>query len=333
LTIDDAYVELGLVPGASETQVKAAWRRLVSHWHPDRNPAPGAAASMQRINAAYERIRLTLLGEAGDGRATAASSGRTLRRRVRLTLEEAALGCLRVLRGRLVDPCAACAGAGIAAQAATCAFCHGSGSTRTGLWFGWLGGTARCTHCEGAGSTQRACAACEGSGRLESSYRRQVRLPAGVRHGDVLSADGAGSHRGGFDGTLELQIDVTPHRFFAPADDGSVRCEMPVDGFAWLAEAWVDVPTLGGAQQMRLRRGRLVYRLRGQGLPLERGGRERGDAIVTVLPTFPDSPSPRQQALLEQLAATADPGAAAPLRDWQRTLHDWERSRHRPNRA
>jgi hypothetical protein len=29
---------------------------------------------------------------------------------------------------------------------------------------------------------------------------------------------------------------------------------MPVDGFAWIASAWIDVPTLTGLQQMRLQR-------------------------------------------------------------------------------
>jgi hypothetical protein len=55
--IDSAFAELGLRPGASEADVKAAWRRLVSVWHPDRNPSAAAPARMQRINRAVEAIR------------------------------------------------------------------------------------------------------------------------------------------------------------------------------------------------------------------------------------------------------------------------------------
>ena len=47
LSIDFAYAELGLPPGASETEVRAAFRRLAARWHPDRNPSPEAVAWMQ----------------------------------------------------------------------------------------------------------------------------------------------------------------------------------------------------------------------------------------------------------------------------------------------
>jgi len=54
LVIENAYAELDLAPGASEAEVKAAWRRLVSQWHPDRNKTASALVRMQRINTAYE---------------------------------------------------------------------------------------------------------------------------------------------------------------------------------------------------------------------------------------------------------------------------------------
>ena len=55
--IDDAFAELGLTPDATELEFKAAWRRLVSQWHPDRNDSAAAHAKMQRINRAVEAIR------------------------------------------------------------------------------------------------------------------------------------------------------------------------------------------------------------------------------------------------------------------------------------
>jgi molecular chaperone DnaJ len=133
-----------------------------------------------------------------------------------------------------------------------------------------------------------------------------------------------GSAPDAFDGMLELQIEVASHRLFSVADDGTLRCEMPVDGFSWLASAWIDVPTLTGLQQMRLQRGRHMYRLREQGLPLERNGTRRGDFIVTVAPAFPDVLSEAQQALLDQLArSSGDPGGE--LQAWRRNLQAWER--------
>src|SRR6478752_2598177 len=54
---DNAFAELGLACDATEREVKAAWRRLASQWHPDRNDSAGAVARMQRINQAFEEIR------------------------------------------------------------------------------------------------------------------------------------------------------------------------------------------------------------------------------------------------------------------------------------
>src|SRR5450830_1813080 len=47
----------GPAPTASDEQLKAAWRRLVSRWHPDRNPSRDAASRTQRINKAYHHLR------------------------------------------------------------------------------------------------------------------------------------------------------------------------------------------------------------------------------------------------------------------------------------
>ena len=117
-----AYAELGLKPGASEAEVKAAWRRLVSQWHPDRNPGAGAVARMQRINQAFEALRgsgpamrrepepaspPSTAPEPAAAPAPASGSGpragRTLVRKLKLTLEEAALGCIKLLQGQVRD--------------------------------------------------------------------------------------------------------------------------------------------------------------------------------------------------------------------------------------
>ena len=54
----DPYQVLGLSPGASDDEVKAAYRKLAQKYHPDLHPGDAEAAKqMQRINAAYEQIK------------------------------------------------------------------------------------------------------------------------------------------------------------------------------------------------------------------------------------------------------------------------------------
>ena len=56
--IEDPYKVLGVSPGASDEEIKQAYRQLAKKYHPDRNPGDQEAArKMQQINAAYEQIK------------------------------------------------------------------------------------------------------------------------------------------------------------------------------------------------------------------------------------------------------------------------------------
>ena len=334
-----AYQELGLQPGASDAQLKASWRRLVATWHPDRNAAADAGRRMQSINKAYQHIRQLRDGVDADdepasetspqnspqhapqGAAEPEPPGKTVVRSVRLTLEEAILGCTRTLSGHLKHSCAACMGKGQRVLAQACATCHGSGAVHKAALFGWLWNQEACSDCGGDGRLRAPCEPCAGQGERSQAYRKRVRLPAGVRAGHVLSVPAA--RHGEFELGLELQLEIEPHPLFVLDDAGVLRCEMPVNGYAWMAGRWVDVPTPEGVQQMRLNRDALVYRLRGQGFPATVRG-PRGDYLVSVTPVFPVQEDAQQIALLDQLIKRSNHCAAAdptgPLGDWQRRM-------------
>jgi molecular chaperone DnaJ len=123
-----------------------------------------------------------------------------------------------------------------------------------------------------------------------------------------------------------LLVEIEPHPLFVLDEDGVLRCDMPVNGYAWMAGRWVEVPTPDGLQQMRLNRDALVYRLRGQGFPAVPHG-PRGDYLVRVTPVFPSQDDPAQEALLDQLIAQASRAAAAngssPLGQWTQRMGAW----------
>ena len=331
---DKAYAELGLTPGASEPQVKAAWRRLVSQWHPDRNGHASAIDKMQRINRAFEQIRRAGFADSGprsgaerepsrEAARPPEEPARTIARRVRLNLEEAAAGCTRVLRGKLDATCASCAGSGVRVLARACARCEGSGTVRKPGWYGWLGMPVDCEVCAGSGNASQPCPACDGSGTWgAASYKLAVRIPHGVRDGDLLQVP---VHRAGPGQPalgLDLRVELLPHALYTLDADGTLRCRVPVDGFAWAAEREVAVPTLAGLQRLPLKREQTEYRLPGLGYPRERRG-PPADALITILPIFPERLSTDQQILLDQLVATAnDPRLAA----WADSLRIWQRA-------
>jgi molecular chaperone DnaJ len=331
--LEDAYAELGLTPRATQAQIKAAWRRLVSQWHPDRNSGREALERMQRLNVAMECIQMAGLaqgagpeaaaGATDDGTDDDSAPTRTLCRSVPLDLEDAAPGCTREFSGEWVDPCITCSGLGLQVPAQPCPACDGEGTQPAPLWFGLFGARIGCPACRASGVSHRPCPACSGSGsQAPTRWRVAARIPPGVRHGDVLEVRGR-ARRGDPSAPvvhLELHIELRPHPLFTLGPQGDLHCRMPVDGFAWLAQRTVQVPVLQGLRDLVLQRGQRVHRLAGQGYPQERGGR-RGDLVVELEPVFPPVLSPAQQDLLDQLADAGGAGGRdEQLAAWQQTL-------------
>ena len=50
----DHYAALGLAANASLADIKKAYRQKAAFYHPDRNPAPGAAQRFQAVQKAYD---------------------------------------------------------------------------------------------------------------------------------------------------------------------------------------------------------------------------------------------------------------------------------------
>jgi len=281
MELDDPYRELGLAPGCSDAEVKAAWRRLSARWHPDRNSSPQALRKIQRINRALEMIRSARAepqAQAGDP-ATAAEPSPT-EHTTRLPLADVVAGCVREVRGEVVEDCADCEGSGLQLQATTCSVCRGTGRIRQRLLFAWISPSVECTACQGHGETRQGCTTCAASGKAPpGKYRCRVRVAPGARAGDVL--DVTARVQGSRQRTLALRVRVVlqPHEFFTAGADGTLKCELPVDGFAWMANRWIEVPTprglgAGGGRGGRLHRprraavsGRAEPRAGGRGRP------------------------------------------------------------------
>lgn len=386
-----AFDELGLADSAGEREIKAAWRRLASQWHPDRNPSAEAVTRMQRINRAFDAIREAGFrnpvgwsayadptdfaeapeppsakprakpeqkAERGAPKGTAqgaakeppqdeeapptgaepppeAAPRKPIARRVKLTLEEAAAGCVKVLRGKVQQDCVSCGGVGQTGPTLRCTTCRGSGEQRANF-FGWPGAAQACETCEGSGQVRHVCSVCQGEGSVSRSYEVKMRIPAGVRSGDRLHVASRRAGRQAPPADLDVAVEWLPHPFFTLDADGTLRCEVPVDGFAWLAQQELEVPTLAGPQPLALRRDQLQYVLKGQGFAPPPGSGASGarpDQVVLVRPVFPSAMSEAQNALLQQLSASMAADTPPALQDWSRSMAAWAKGRSKAESA
>ncbi len=142
----------------------------------------------------------------------------------------------------------------------------------------------------------------------------RVTIPAGVTDGQQIRLRGQGEEgdRGGSAGDLYLEIGIRAHPVYR-LEGRNVVLTLPVAPWEAALGAQVEVPTLGGAVQMRVPAGARAgqrLRLKGRGLP----GRPPGDELVELEIVLPAGDSSSARALYEQMRRELDFDPRAELR-------------------
>lgn len=329
----DYYEVLGLSRSASESEIKAAYRKLARKYHPDVNPKDKAAEEkFKEINEAYEvlsdpekRKRYDALGQ--DWKA-----GQDFRPPPGWQEGTVEFGDLGDIFG----------GTGGGGPGGFSDFFEtlfgargGMRSARAGRGFAMRGrdieaeieltleeahrGAARgitlqtaepCPECRGTGSKdgKSVCPVCRGAGAVQRAKTLEVSVPAGVRDGSVirLAGQGEAGRAGAPRGDLFLRVRIKPHRLFDVVGDYDVQIELPVAPWEAALGARVSVPTLEGPVEMTVPPGTQSgqrLRLRGQGLNRRGGG--RGDEYAKLKIVNPPRLTAAERELFEKLKAAS----------------------------
>jgi DnaJ-class molecular chaperone len=132
----------------------------------------------------------------------------------------------------------------------------------------------------------------------------KVRIPAGIDSGGKVRVAGRGDEglNGGPPGDLVISVTVQDHRYFERRGD-NVYLDMPVTFAEAALGASVEVPTLDGRANVRIPAGTqsgTELRLRGKGFPhLKAAG--RGDQFCVVQVSVPQNLEPKARDLLREL--------------------------------
>ncbi len=326
----DLYEALGVPRNAVEKDIRTAYRKLARKHHPDVNPNDKAAESrFKEVNAAFEvlsdaekRKKYDKYGdrwemadqieesqrrgggggfraapgaegfgdfgnifdnffrrERGGPRPTAGNRrGQDIETPVEVSLEEAFHGTSRTVNLQSPEGCPTCGGSGEVAGA----ICH----------------------------------TCEGMGTVTRPRRLEVRIPAGVKTGSRVRIAGEGRPGAGRGaaGDLYLVVTVLPHiKFERKGDDLHAEVDVPLLDAVLGGE--VTVTTIEGRLALRIpeltQNGR-QFRLTGKGMPVIGGANQRGDLYVKARVQLPESLTPGERALFEEMrtahsAATSSP--------------------------
>jgi molecular chaperone DnaJ len=247
----DYYELLGVERGASEQDIKRAFRRLARELHPDVSEHPEADERFREVAEAYQVLSNTETRELYDryghaglrgggftpgafdfgnlsdifsaffgddlfGMSTRRARGADLAAEVELELAEAATGVTREVPFQVAVACARCGGDGAepGTTPETCTTCAGSGRVQqvSRSVFGEFVRTQACPQCGGRGQiVTTPCTECDGAGRTVEERKLEVKIPAGIHDGQQIRLTGEG-HAGQLGGSAgDVYVRVRVH--------------------------------------------------------------------------------------------------------------------------
>ena len=161
-----------------------------------------------------------------------------------------------------------------------------------------------CPTCGGTGLKDgKPCETCRGSGQVLKPKTIEVNIPPGVRDGSTIRLAGQGGtgSNGSEPGDLYLHVRLRPHPVFMVKGD-DLEVELPIAPWEAVLGARVEAPTIDGKVELKIPPGANSgqrLRLRNQGLNKRKGG--RGDEYVRLKIVVPKNVSPEERRLYEEL--------------------------------
>jgi len=282
----DPYSTLGVTRGATEADIKKAYRKLAKELHPDTNKGnPKATERFAEVTSAYDLLsdkdkRAQFdrgeIDEHGNPANPFAGFGGQ---------QGGFRGSSGGFQGGFGDAAAADLGdlfEGI----------FGGGRSRGG-GFGGFGGRSAPPP-KGANVAYRLAVSFEDAATLapqritlQDGKTIDLKLPAGVETGTQMKLSGKGQAGPGGAGDAIVTIEVRNHRHFV-RDGDNVRLDLPVTLKEAVLGGPVRVPTVEGAVMLNIPKGSSsgkVLRLKGKGFTAKGGA--RGDQLVTLLIDIP----------------------------------------------
>ena len=293
----DYYDVLGVKKGASDNELKKAFRKLARKYHPDVNPGDKAAeAKFKEISEAYD-----VLGDKERRRKYDRVGHHAFRQGFDPSGAYAHYGTdFRGFRSKF------------SGFDTTNPFTKG-GFNSFDEMFGELFGRRKQTRSrepKKGDDIQYQLeidfeSAVKGTTTIINlnSERISVKIPMGVKKGSKIRLAGKGKsgQNGGGNGDLYIIIKIRPHPYFERKGD-DIFLKVPITIYEAITGGTIEVPTIDGKTTMRLpagTQGGQKFRLKEKGVP-HLGGNGRGDQYVIVKIAVPTNLDEKSKEILDE---------------------------------
>jgi len=243
----------------------------------------------------------------GGGRNQNIRRGRDISTELQIPFSDSIFGVNRKILITKVSNCQTCEGNG--AKQGTimkkCATCNGQGQIRETKrsFLGNFTNVKTCEECLGSGEVPKEkCSECKGIGVLRNQEEIEVRIPAGIRNGEMIRLSGMGEAvKRGTPGDLYIKINIAPHPVFK-RDGSDLIMNLNIKLTDALLGIEKNIDILDGQLKIKIPAGvspNEVLRIKGKGVPIS--GSRRGNLMIKISIKLPSKLSGTAKSLVEKL--------------------------------
>lgn len=335
----DYYKILGLERGASDKEIKSAYRKLAKEFHPDRG---GDAERFKEISEAYSILsdpqskgNYDRFGSANSnnnggfnmedifsnfenmfsgfgqtqGRANRRKFGKAIQTTIQVSMQDILFGATKSVEYFRDEKCVPCDGQGGTGKK-TCTNCNGAGhqTQQVRTPFGVVESIVSCPVCSGDGEMiLNPCQKCNGSGTVKGKHKADVNLPAGILGGMRMEIPLGGDYiRNGEYGSLYLNIDeISDPNIIRDGFDIIIKADISISTAVLGGD--IIVPTPHGDMPIRIEpgtQGGHHYEYSNKGVPELTGNGtvyNTGDMIIIAEVSIPTEISEEQKELFTKI--------------------------------
>lgn len=260
----------------------------------------------------------SIFGDFGDGfesifsnfnnKRSGKNKGKNIEINLNVSIEEIIKGSKKFIKFQRMDPCPSCNGLG-GKKVSKCSHCNGTGRVKQIIksFFGNIQTIQTCPYCEGTGyQILEKCDKCNGTTLINNEKTMEIDIPIGIDEEITLRFKGEGS-AGKFNterGDLYVNIVLDKNNLLGFELNGkNLIKNLYIPYYYFIVGGVIKVNTFDGIQTIEIKPNTpaganfVIHKL---GLP-DIKSKSRGDIILTLLPSFPNTLTNEELELLNKL--------------------------------